>query len=419
MTPAETLAAGRPGDRAARRGRRAGRPRATRTASPSRAARSARSRRSRSASPGAAGTSPPPMPAPRGRGHLRRRPRRARPGRHPVAAGGHRPDGGELPRRRRGGQRLRHQAGATVTVVDVGVAADLPDRARAGRTQDRVRHGRPVPGPGDDRATRPSALEAGIEVAATCGRRRPLPDHRRHGHRQHHRLRRPVCRVHRPGPGSSPAGAPASTTRRCGARSRWSAARAAGARDRPAVPSGWTRSTGAAPRGRRLRARGDRRVHPRRRRRAGAGDPRRRHRRGGRPGGGGARPRRASDYCVAGHRSAEPGHAAALEHLGLRPLVDLELRLGEGTGALLAHPLVCARSASCTRSPPSTRRASTEKVRRGPGRPPCRYSLEPPRAPCRTGRRTGRAVPARGDGVPTAAAGRCRRSPGGAITAFP
>lgn len=48
------------------------------------------------------------------------------------------------------------------------------------------------------------------------------------------------------------------------------------------------------------------------------------------------------DHCVAGHRSAEPGHAAALEHLGLRPLVDLELRLGEGTGGLLAHPIVCA-----------------------------------------------------------------------------
>ena len=46
------------------------------------------------------------------------------------------------------------------------------------------------------------------------------------------------------------------------------------------------------------------------------------------------------DACVAGHRSAEPGHAAALEHLGLRPLIDLELRLGEGTGALLALPLV-------------------------------------------------------------------------------
>ncbi|GAA2593003.1 nicotinate-nucleotide--dimethylbenzimidazole phosphoribosyltransferase [Streptomyces axinellae] len=44
--------------------------------------------------------------------------------------------------------------------------------------------------------------------------------------------------------------------------------------------------------------------------------------------------------CIAGHRSAEPGHVAALTKLGLRPLVDLDLRLGEGTGALLALPMV-------------------------------------------------------------------------------
>ncbi|GAA3227357.1 nicotinate-nucleotide--dimethylbenzimidazole phosphoribosyltransferase [Nonomuraea helvata] len=50
----------------------------------------------------------------------------------------------------------------------------------------------------------------------------------------------------------------------------------------------------------------------------------------------------ALDHCVAGHRSAEPGHAVALDHLGLRPLVDLELRLGEGSGGLLAHPVICA-----------------------------------------------------------------------------
>jgi nicotinate-nucleotide--dimethylbenzimidazole phosphoribosyltransferase len=48
----------------------------------------------------------------------------------------------------------------------------------------------------------------------------------------------------------------------------------------------------------------------------------------------------ARDACVAGHRSAEPGHAAALWHLELRPLIELELRLGEGTGAVLALPLV-------------------------------------------------------------------------------
>jgi nicotinate-nucleotide--dimethylbenzimidazole phosphoribosyltransferase len=45
-------------------------------------------------------------------------------------------------------------------------------------------------------------------------------------------------------------------------------------------------------------------------------------------------------YCVAGHRSTEPGATAALEHLGFEPLLDLGLRLGEGTGALLALPLV-------------------------------------------------------------------------------
>ncbi|MCW3815664.1 nicotinate-nucleotide--dimethylbenzimidazole phosphoribosyltransferase [Micromonospora sp. DR5-3] len=43
---------------------------------------------------------------------------------------------------------------------------------------------------------------------------------------------------------------------------------------------------------------------------------------------------------VAGHRSAEPGATAALRQLGLDPLIDLGLRLGEGTGALLALPVV-------------------------------------------------------------------------------
>lgn len=47
-----------------------------------------------------------------------------------------------------------------------------------------------------------------------------------------------------------------------------------------------------------------------------------------------------TDYLVAGHRSAEPGATRALDHLGLNPLLALELRLGEGSGGTLALGLV-------------------------------------------------------------------------------
>ena len=45
---------------------------------------------------------------------------------------------------------------------------------------------------------------------------------------------------------------------------------------------------------------------------------------------------------IASHRSPEPGHALVLDALGLEPLLDLELRLGEGSGAALALPLLRA-----------------------------------------------------------------------------
>ena len=48
----------------------------------------------------------------------------------------------------------------------------------------------------------------------------------------------------------------------------------------------------------------------------------------------------ASDYMIAAHQSAESGHRVVLEHLGLRPLLYLDMRLGEGTGAALAMPLI-------------------------------------------------------------------------------
>lgn len=54
----------------------------------------------------------------------------------------------------------------------------------------------------------------------------------------------------------------------------------------------------------------------------------------------------ARAWWVAGHRSTEPAHAAALAALGLEPVLDLGLRLGEGTGALLALPVLQAAAAT-------------------------------------------------------------------------
>lgn len=48
----------------------------------------------------------------------------------------------------------------------------------------------------------------------------------------------------------------------------------------------------------------------------------------------------ARDYMIASHRSMEQGHRIALSHLGKKPLLDLDMRLGEGTGAALAMNLV-------------------------------------------------------------------------------
>lgn len=56
----------------------------------------------------------------------------------------------------------------------------------------------------------------------------------------------------------------------------------------------------------------------------------------------------ALDHCVVAHRSAEPGHARLLERLGKRPLLDLDMRLGEASGAALAVGILRAAVACHT-----------------------------------------------------------------------
>lgn len=53
----------------------------------------------------------------------------------------------------------------------------------------------------------------------------------------------------------------------------------------------------------------------------------------------------AKDYMIAGHRSVEPGQTKMLEYLGLNPLLELGMRLGEGTGAVAAMGLIDSAAA--------------------------------------------------------------------------
>jgi nicotinate-nucleotide--dimethylbenzimidazole phosphoribosyltransferase len=59
----------------------------------------------------------------------------------------------------------------------------------------------------------------------------------------------------------------------------------------------------------------------------------------------------ALDHCTVGHCSAEPGHRKLLERLGKRPLLDLDMRLGEGSGAMAAVPLIAMACAGITQVP--------------------------------------------------------------------
>ncbi len=53
----------------------------------------------------------------------------------------------------------------------------------------------------------------------------------------------------------------------------------------------------------------------------------------------------ARDVLFASHRSVEPGHAVVLDALGLKPVLELDMRLGEGTGAALAMGIMDAACA--------------------------------------------------------------------------
>jgi nicotinate-nucleotide--dimethylbenzimidazole phosphoribosyltransferase len=59
----------------------------------------------------------------------------------------------------------------------------------------------------------------------------------------------------------------------------------------------------------------------------------------------------ALDHCWVGHCSAEPGHRKVLQHLGKPFLLDLDMRLGEGSGAMAAVPLVAMACAGITQVP--------------------------------------------------------------------
>jgi nicotinate-nucleotide--dimethylbenzimidazole phosphoribosyltransferase len=56
-----------------------------------------------------------------------------------------------------------------------------------------------------------------------------------------------------------------------------------------------------------------------------------------------------NQFLIAGHSSSEPGSRIAITHLQLQPILDLELRLGEGTGALLAIPIIRSACQALTR----------------------------------------------------------------------
>ena len=67
---------------------------------------------------------------------------------------------------------------------------------------------------------------------------------------------------------------------------------------------------------------------------------------------------------IAAHRSAEPGHRVALEYLGLQPLLALDVRLGEGSGAALALPIILGAARLMRDMPTSEQAGGDDKITR-------------------------------------------------------
>ena len=231
-----------------------------------------------------------------------------------------------------------------VVVVDAGVASPIPvveaDPARGGRlVQARIRDGTAdmTDGPAMTRDEALRAVATGIDLAGSLWARRPRSHRRRRdGDRQHDGRQRHLRGPDRTGRSrSSPAGGPASTMRRIGARSPPS-----NAPSRSTARIGATRSASWRPS-----------VGSRSRSSSGSSSARSEARipvvldgfiTGAAALVAATLQPAVAPRLIAAHRSIEPGHAVILEHLERRPLLDLDLRLGEGTGAALAMGLIGA-----------------------------------------------------------------------------
>ena len=211
-------------------------------------------------------------------------------------------------------------------------------RGTAGPRTRRERHRGPLGRAGDDRPADPSSDRGGPahgRAARASWRRRHR--HRRDGHRQHDRgggargsahrrtrrahdgprdraRRRRVAAQGRGGRGGRRA--PRAHVGHRGARARWPISVASRS------PASWV-SSWAAPR--RASPSCSTAISP---------GPRRSSPSELAPG--------LAERLLAGHRSVEPGHRIVLDRLGLKPILDLDLRLGEGTGAALAMQVLAS-----------------------------------------------------------------------------